>query len=124
MIFSIYEVLVHTSSYSMLQSMIFVPFNSNIITVLYLLAYISFEKKSEYPVVVILDLAWIIYDTKQQNVGISDLVLASFGTLWIFYLWCLSFDIYYYYYSDNIIVWISFRDQQKKHTQKQQKHQK
>ena len=102
---SIYEVLVHTSSYGMLQYMIFFPFNANIITILYFLVYILW-KKSEYPVVVILDLAWIIYDTKQQNVGISALVLASFGTLWIFYLWCLSFDIYYYYYPDNNIVWI------------------
>ena len=31
----IYEVLVHTSSYSILKSMIFVPFNTNIITILY-----------------------------------------------------------------------------------------
>ena len=31
----IYEVLVHTSSYSMMKSMIFVPFNTNIITILY-----------------------------------------------------------------------------------------
>ena len=32
---SIYEVLVHTSSYSMLKSMIFLTFNTNIITILY-----------------------------------------------------------------------------------------
>ena len=34
-IYSIYEVLVHTSSYSMLKSMIFVLFNTNIIRILY-----------------------------------------------------------------------------------------
>ena len=32
---SIYEVLGHTSSYSMLKSVIFVPFNTYIITILY-----------------------------------------------------------------------------------------
>ena len=58
-----------------------------------------------------LDLTWIIYDTKQQNVGISALLVTSFGTLWMFYLWFC--DIYYYYHLDNIIVWIRFRDQQK-----------
>ena len=31
----VYELLVHISSYSMLKSMIFVPFNTNIITILY-----------------------------------------------------------------------------------------
>ena len=42
---SIYEVLVRTSSYSMLKSMIFVRFNTNIITILYF-QYIYSLKKS------------------------------------------------------------------------------
>ena len=56
----------------MLKSTIFVPLKEVL------------SEKSRYPVVVILDLAWIIYDTKQQNVGIYSLVVASFGILWIF----------------------------------------
>ena len=91
----IYEVLLHTSSYSMLKSMIFVPFNKNIITILYILVYILSENIlipcNCYPV-----LAWIIYDSKQQNIGIYALVVVSFGTLWMFYLWYLSCDICYY----------------------------
>ena len=43
-ILSIYEVLVRTSSYSMLKSMIFVRFNTNIITILYFSVYILSEK--------------------------------------------------------------------------------
>ena len=41
----------------MLISMIFVTFNKNIVTVLYILVYIISEDISYYPVVVILDLA-------------------------------------------------------------------
>ena len=54
---SIYEVLVHAPSSSMLRSMIFLTFNKNIVTVLYILVYIISENISYYPVVVILDLA-------------------------------------------------------------------
>ena len=43
-IYYINQVLVHASSYSMLNSMILVPFNTNIITILYILVYILSEK--------------------------------------------------------------------------------
>ena len=57
-------------------------------------------------------MAWIIFDTKQQNISIYDIVVGLFGNLWIYYIWYLSCDIYYYYYSDNVLVWISFGHQQ------------
>ena len=66
---SIYEVLVRTSSYSMLKSMIFVIFNTNIVAILYILVYILSEtiliSCSCYH-----GFGMIIYDTKQQNVGV------------------------------------------------------
>ena len=42
---SIHEAPVHTSSYLMFKFMIFVPFNTNIITILYFLVYILSDKK-------------------------------------------------------------------------------
>ena len=96
-----------------IHDILFVTFNTNIIILLYVLVCVVFGNISYYTVVVMLDLAWIIFDTKQQNVGISSLVVALFGTLWMYYLCCFSCDINYYYYSDNIFVWISFRYQQK-----------
>ena len=42
-IYYIYEFPVHTSYSSMLKSIIFVPFNTNIITILYFFVYILYE---------------------------------------------------------------------------------
>ena len=95
----------------MLKSIIFFLFNTNI--VIYIFLYILFEKISYYHVVVILDLDWIISDTKQQKFGISVIVVALFVTLWIYYLCYLRCDIYYYFYSDNTFFWISFVDKKK-----------
>ena len=72
---SIYDFIVHTSSSSMLRSIIFVLFNTNIVTILYFLVCILIENFSYYPVVVVLDLGRPISDTKQHNVGISVLVV-------------------------------------------------
>ena len=104
-IFFIYEVLVHTSTYLMLKSMIFVPFNTNIITILYILIYIFSEKIliscSCYPGFG-LNYLWF-KTTKCWYLWSSSIFVWNFMDV---YLWYLSCDIYYYYYSENIILWI------------------